>query len=334
MKQPQDLYQECRPRAGSANLSIQALQIDRMWRLFPVQPQSRLAKTRIQEATADAAQLERWASEIPGCGWGLATGAASSVFVLEADTTHAGSTLRVLCQDDWSWKETLLMSFRGTGYAFFRWPVGRAMRSSGNLAPGLRLLGEGNSVLVPPTASRAYLDPEATIAAPPHWLHSAFAGVEEQSSGKVLVFPKISPREISTSARSSESCAKLLPFGIQADQSDPRYRVYVYMSFELNRGRWQVQFMEKDLQTTLPRTLSLATAEEMIALAARGGGLARMGGRQALDLAIANRRGGIFLTLTTDQYSQLQLHCRPGTRSNDGRDAFSLPAGLQNTAHV
>jgi hypothetical protein len=24
------------------------------------------------------------------------------------------------------------------------------------------------------------------------------------------------------------------------------------MSFELNRGRWQVQFMEKDLQTTLP----------------------------------------------------------------------------------
>jgi len=312
------LFNRARSRA---DFSIEALQMDRLWRLFPIPPQSRLAsaKTRIQDATADPARLEQWASDFPGCNWGVATGAASGVFVLEVDARRADSTLRVLSDDDWSWRQTLLMSVGDTaGYAFFRWPAGRAMRCSGNLAPGLRIHGEGNSVLVPPTASRVYLDPEATIAAAPQWLiDSAFAGVEEQSSGKILVFPKISPQEVSTTARPPKLCAKLLPFVSQACPSDPRYRVYVYMSFQFHHGRWQVQFWEKDLQTQLPRTLNLATVEEMIGVADRGGGLSNLEVRQALDLAVATRQGGVFLSLTTDQYRQLQMHCRPTSASSN-----------------
>jgi len=91
------------------------------------------------------------------------------------------------------------------------------------------------------------------------------------------------------------------------------------MSFQFHRSRWQVQFLEKDLQTLLPRTLDLATAEEVIGLADRGGGLSNLEGRQTLDMAIANGRGGVFLTLTTDQYSRLQMHCRPtSANSNSG----------------
>ena len=114
----------------SAGLFIEALQADRLWRLFPVQPQSRLAsaKTRIEEATADLAQLEQWASEHPDCNWGLATGVASGVFALEVDTWTASSALRILCDDVWDWQQTLQMRAGDTGYAFFRWPAGRVAR--------------------------------------------------------------------------------------------------------------------------------------------------------------------------------------------------------------
>ncbi|WP_433971026.1 bifunctional DNA primase/polymerase [Tunturiibacter lichenicola] len=145
----------------STDLPIEVLQVDHLWRLFPIEPGNRLtpAKVRIEDATADPAQLEQWARELPGCNWGLATGATSGVFVLEMDIRSAGNALRNLCEDDWDWRQTLLMSAGDAGYAFFRWPAGRAMRRS-DPAPGLRIRGERDCVLVPPSVSHAYLDPD------------------------------------------------------------------------------------------------------------------------------------------------------------------------------
>jgi len=335
MKTPPDFSREYSPsfaaspipssfnQPRSAGLSIKALQADRLWRLFPIQPQSRLAsaKARIEEATADLTQLEQCAYELPGCNWGLATGVASGVFALEVDTWTASSALRILCDDVWDWQQTLQMRAGDTEYAFFRWPAGRVMRGSGkNPAPGLIIRGEGDYVLIPPSVcssgvSLAYHDSDAAIMAAPQWLiNSAFAGWDEQPSGKVLAFPKSLLQEASTTARPQGlSRAKLLPFVARARPSDPRYRVYVYMSFQFHCGRWRCQFLEKDLQTPLPRTLNLTTSEEVIALADRGGGLSNLESQQALDLAIATGRGGVFLTLTIDQYSQLQMHCRPAS---------------------
>jgi hypothetical protein len=138
-----------------------------------------------------------------------------------------------------------------------------------------------------------------------------FGGLEDQSSRKILDFPKFPFQKATTMAHPPGLYAKLLPFIAQTCPSDPRCFVHVYMSFQFHHGRFQVQFLEKDLQTILPRTLNLATAEEVIALADRGGGLSRLEGRQALDLAIANGSGGVFLSLTADQYSKLQMHSRP-----------------------
>lgn len=305
----------------SADLPIEVLQANRLWRLFPVWSQSRLAsaKMRIEDATADLAQLEQWAYEHPGCNWGLATGVASGVFVLEVDTRRAGSALHILNRDEWDGQQTLQSRAGDAVYAFFRWPAGRVMRGSGkNPAPGLRIRGEGDYVLIPPSAcssgvSRVYLDPNAAIAAAPQGLlDSVFAGLAEQASGKILAFPKVPLQNVSTMVRAPGlSCAKLLPFVTQAScLSDPRYRVYVYMSFQFHGGRWQCQFLEKDLQTLMPRMLNLATAEEVIALVDRGGGLSNLQSRQALDLAIATGRGGVFLSLSADQYIQLQKHRR------------------------
>jgi hypothetical protein len=212
------------------------------------------------------------------------------------------------------------------------------MRGSGkNPAPGLRIRGEGDYVLIPPSAcssgvSHVYLDPDAAIAAAPQGLlDSVFAGLAEQPSGNILAFPKVPLQNVSTTVRAPGlSCAKLLPFVTQAScLSDPRSRVYVYMSFQFHGGRWQCQFLEKDLQTLLPRTLNLATAEEVIALVDRGGGLSNLQSRQALDLAVATGWGGVFLSLTIDQYSQLQMHCRPTSAGlNAGRGTFSRSTGL------
>jgi hypothetical protein len=218
------------------------------------------------------------------------------------------------------------------------------MRGSGNYsAPGLRIRGEGDYVLIPPSASSSgvshlYLDPEAAIEVAPRWLLDAvFAGFGQQSSGKILAFPNITVQKASSTDRTPGlSYGKLLPFVTHAScPVDRRHRVYVYMSFQFHCGRWRCQFLEKDLQTLLPRALNLATSEEVIALADRGGGLSHLEGRHALDLAIAARRGGVFLSLTMDQYSQLQMHCRPTSASlNAGRGGSSRSTGLQNTARM
>jgi hypothetical protein len=330
----------------SADLAIEVLQANRLWHLFPVQPRSRLtsAKARIEDATVDLAQLEQWACEHPGCNWGLATGVASGVFVLEVDTRHAGSALRILSQGEWEGQHTLQSQAGDAGFAFFRWPAGRAMRGSGkNLAPGLRIRGEGDYVLIPPSVGTSgvpylYLDPDAAIAAAARWLlDSVFVDLEEQSSGRILAFPKLPLQKASTTARPPGlSYAELLPFVAHAWPSKPyvRHRVYAYVSFQFHRS-WRRQFLEKDLQTLLPRTLNLATAEEVIAFVDRGSGLSNPESRETLDLAIATGRGGVFLSLTTDQYTQLQKHCRPASAgSNGGQSAFPLSTGLQNTARM
>jgi hypothetical protein len=236
------------------------------------------------------------------------------------------------------------MSAGDAGYAFFRWPAGRAMRGSGkNPAPGLRIHGEGDYVLIPPSAcssrvSHVYLDPDAAIAAAPQWLlDSVFAGLTEQPSRKILAFPKFPLQKVSTTARPPGlSYGKLLSFVDHASfLPDPHARRRVYMSFQFHNSRWWCQFLEDDLQTLLPRTLNLATTEEVVALVDRGSGLSNLQSRQALDLAIATGRGGVFLSLTADQYIQLQKHRRSaGAGSNAELSAFSLPTGLQNAARM
>lgn len=82
-----------------------------------------------------------------------------------------------------------------------------------------------------------------------------------------------------------------------------RHRVYLY--FQFVQG-WHCQFLEADLKTSLPRTLTLASSDKLVELISRGGGLPDLASRQALDHGIAKGRGGVFLSLTPEQYAQLQ----------------------------
>jgi hypothetical protein len=78
----------------------------------------------------------------------------------------------------------------------------------------------------------------------------------------------------------------------------------VYMSFFDRRG-WYCQFLEADLKTSLPRKLHFASPDKIIQLVERGGGFPDQESRLMLDQGIAKGRGGVFLSLTGDQYAKL-----------------------------
>jgi hypothetical protein len=80
----------------------------------------------------------------------------------------------------------------------------------------------------------------------------------------------------------------------------------VYMSFTQRKG-WFCQFLEPDLQTALPRKLSFSDVEKVRKLAKRGGGLTDLEGAAALEHEIETGRGGVWLSLTQEQYAQLKM---------------------------
>jgi len=72
------------------------------------------------------------------------------------------------------------------------------------------------------------------------------------------------------------------------------------------RGGWQVQFLEADLKTPLPRTFTFTEPEKIRELARRGEAWADSESRQMLDHAIETGQGGVFLRLTPEQYGRLR----------------------------
>lgn len=79
----------------------------------------------------------------------------------------------------------------------------------------------------------------------------------------------------------------------------------VYMSFQDRHG-WHCQFLEADLQTALPRKLVFKSPGKIIELVERGGGFKDQESRLMLEQGIAMGRGGVFLSLTDQQYAKLK----------------------------
>ncbi len=126
------------------------------------------------QATAHLQQLRIWARE--SSNWALATGQNSGVFILEVDGDAGLASLLDLCNDDWSWLDTLRSAVGGKRCLSFAWPsLRRQIGRSRQIAKGLRFLGEGDWVLIPPSrephgAQHAYMNPMAEIVAAPGWL--------------------------------------------------------------------------------------------------------------------------------------------------------------------
>jgi hypothetical protein len=270
------------------------------WRLLPIcaKRQSVAADVRIEEAACDLEQLQQWAIEHPGSNWGLATGQAFGVFVLEMHAALGANAPRGLCDENWDEGAGIQSRAGEIGYAFFRWPMGMTMRRSAkNLGPGLSLRGEGDYVLVPPSAcsagtSHAYTDPDAAIASAPEWLLNSAFSVE--SAGKTFAFPQSAPQLAPFAANAAKPSGRLLPF--------PSRRYSIYMTFEHREGVWYCKFRDIDHLTVLPRVLELTTPERVVVAAERGGGVPDEESRHALERALGRGVGGVFLRLSQDQY--------------------------------
>jgi hypothetical protein len=101
--------------------------------------------------------------------------------------------------------------------------------------------------------------------------------------------------------------------------TDSRHRVY--MTF-INRFGWSCQFLEPDLKTPLPRRLRFKSPDKIVELVERGGGLKDLAERQAFDHGVAIGRGGVYLSLTDEQYAALKTDnpaSRMGRQDTAGR---------------
>ena len=80
------------------------------------------------------------------------------------------------------------------------------------------------------------------------------------------------------------------------------YRVYMFFQY---REGWCCQFLEPDLKTSLPRTLTFQSVEKLRTLIERGRGFVNDKTKREFERGLANGRGSIYLTLDKNQYSQL-----------------------------
>lgn len=83
----------------------------------------------------------------------------------------------------------------------------------------------------------------------------------------------------------------------------PSHRVF--MTFFQRQG-WQVQFVEADLKTPLPRMFAFKDPDKIRELARRGEAMGTSEDREMLEYGIEVGRGGCYLRLTPEQYRKLR----------------------------
>jgi hypothetical protein len=158
------------PPCGQAALDFAA----RGFHAFPVPPGTKKSHKKAEHsggrpwgATTDAEELRRDWRRWPEANVGLATGARSGFFVVEADTAAGhgvdgiANLAALIDAHGGEWPETVeALSPSGSWHVWFRWPDGGGIpTNAGRLAPGVDLRGEGGMVLAPPSAKPGAAEP-------------------------------------------------------------------------------------------------------------------------------------------------------------------------------
>ena len=145
------------------------------WQYFPVSRTCRRGDESqlIDQATSRLSELKLWGRRRDN--WALATGSASGVLALAVVGSEGVTSLLSACRDDWSWLDTLRTSAGETRYNFFAWPTGQPVLS-GSIGEGLRILGDGGWVFMPPSREKGvpyvYLNPHLIVGPTPEWILS------------------------------------------------------------------------------------------------------------------------------------------------------------------
>ena len=193
-------------RHVNQNLSDEVRELAHMGlKLFPVSLAAKLAGDPdrwIADATDDILLLEELVAAQPLWGYRLALG-PSGLCILVLDGAVGRASFATLVPD--LEECPTLQARRGdVMYAFFRQPVGIKVTGSAKLAPGVSILGDGESWIVPPAGGMAWVNPNTEIETLPHSLR-LLLGLKppDNTPGCTMPAPKPFPRP--SPCRSTES---------------------------------------------------------------------------------------------------------------------------------
>jgi hypothetical protein len=154
----------------------------RGWHILPVQARGKLplVKGWPKDATCDIAHLEAWQHQHPACNWGLATGTASGLVVIDVDGAEGRASLADLERQGFTLPATLTVNTGRTDggeHRYYRLPTGVDIRNdqSGKIGAHVDVRGTGGFVVCPPSihaSGRQYhfIDPSAPVTDLPGWV--------------------------------------------------------------------------------------------------------------------------------------------------------------------
>ncbi|MFY9936156.1 MAG: bifunctional DNA primase/polymerase [Silvibacterium sp.] len=172
------------------------------WRLLPVRARGKAPtlKNWRELATTDLAQLVSWAVEFPGCNWGVATGAASDLLVIDVDGPEGRDSVADLERQGLILPRTLTVKTGredGGIHLYYRLPNGADIRNDqgAKIGPHIDARATGGFVVCPPSVhatGRAYewADPNVPIADAPPWLLEMLAAVPALRRDAIRVIPE------------------------------------------------------------------------------------------------------------------------------------------------
>jgi hypothetical protein len=165
-------------------------------KLFPVSQLAKLTNpdSLIAEATSDIFRLEELADAAqPLWGYRLAVG-PSGLCIWRVDGPMSRGSLSALVPD---LDECLTLQARcgDAILALFKWPQGLVLRSSSRrLVTGVRILGDGDSCIIPPSGGCVWLNPWAEIEDLPYSLRDLAFETPDTPGGKAVTVPALSRR--------------------------------------------------------------------------------------------------------------------------------------------
>jgi len=153
-------YAERRP----SRMMMEALRYrEEGFAVFPLRPGEKtplLSKKQggkgCKDATTELAQIEAWWKRCPRANVGIATGAASGIFVLDVDFPDGLASLEHLenaaMEKGGAEIESVVVETGGGGrQIYFKSPDFEVKNSASKIAPGLDIRGEGGYVVAPPS---------------------------------------------------------------------------------------------------------------------------------------------------------------------------------------
>lgn len=160
------------------------------WPVLPLKPDPDKAddpshkvprlKNGLTDASTDPEQIAAWWTRWPEAGIGIVTGAVSGLVVIdldEADDKNGIAHWAELIEGQAMPRTLTATTARGGLHLVFQHPgeEHRVKNSTGKLAPGVDVRGDGGYIAAPPVDGRAWTD-RSTVAPLPEWLLGRLLG--------------------------------------------------------------------------------------------------------------------------------------------------------------